>query len=172
MSPSLPPVPVGDAHCRRLRQFAGSARRCKGDARRIDDDPVGFRAITSPPPGRGALASMDAASARIYRGASWHMPLPEKRPPRPRPHPRRSLPYHAPGPCGGTGRRARLKIVFRKEWGFDSLHGHHSEFADVRGSTKLATKTTTYAVTSSPSSAKIYLKPEKVLVSMLVSTLR
>ena len=32
---------------------------------------------------------------------------------------------HAPGPCGGTGRRARLKIVFRKEWGFDSLHGHH-----------------------------------------------
>jgi hypothetical protein len=28
-------------------------------------------------------------------------------------------------PCGGTGRRARLKIVFRKEWGFDSLHGHH-----------------------------------------------
>ena len=27
-------------------------------------------------------------------------------------------------PCGGTGRRARLKIVFRKEWGFDSLHGH------------------------------------------------
>jgi hypothetical protein len=29
-------------------------------------------------------------------------------------------------PCGGTGRRARLKIVFRKEWGFDSLHGHHS----------------------------------------------
>jgi hypothetical protein len=29
-------------------------------------------------------------------------------------------------PCGGIGRRARLKIVFRKEWGFDSLHGHHS----------------------------------------------
>src|SRR5580704_15210068 len=28
-------------------------------------------------------------------------------------------------PCGGIGRRARLKIVFRKEWGFDSLHGHH-----------------------------------------------
>src|SRR5262249_3552800 len=28
-------------------------------------------------------------------------------------------------PVGGTGRRARLKIVFRKEWGFDSLHGHH-----------------------------------------------
>src|SRR5487761_1346578 len=27
-------------------------------------------------------------------------------------------------PCGGTGRRARLKIVFRKECGFDSLHGH------------------------------------------------
>src|ERR1700733_13794963 len=30
-------------------------------------------------------------------------------------------------PCGGTGRRARLKIVFRKECGFDSLHGHHSQ---------------------------------------------
>src|SRR5580698_1306916 len=32
---------------------------------------------------------------------------------------------YRPCPCGGTGRRARLKIVFRKEWGFDSLHGHH-----------------------------------------------
>ena len=36
-----------------------------------------------------------------------------------------TLPIAALGPCGGTGRRARLKIVFRKEWGFDSLHGHH-----------------------------------------------
>jgi hypothetical protein len=35
------------------------------------------------------------------------------------------FPDHAAGPCGGTGRRARLKIVFRKECGFDSLHGHH-----------------------------------------------
>src|SRR5260370_23661543 len=33
---------------------------------------------------------------------------------------------HAPGPCGGTGRRARLKIVFRKERRFDSLHGHQN----------------------------------------------
>jgi hypothetical protein len=33
-------------------------------------------------------------------------------------------------PCGGTGRRARLKIVFRKEWGFDSLHGHQP--GDIR----------------------------------------
>ncbi len=32
-------------------------------------------------------------------------------------------------PCGGTGRRARLKIVFRKEWGFDSLHGHQPSLA-------------------------------------------
>src|SRR5580698_47791 len=31
---------------------------------------------------------------------------------------------YRPCPCGGTGRRARIKIVFRKEWGFDSLHGH------------------------------------------------
>src|SRR5580698_8994229 len=29
------------------------------------------------------------------------------------------------GPCGGTGRRTRLKIARRKAWGFDSLHGHH-----------------------------------------------
>jgi hypothetical protein len=31
-------------------------------------------------------------------------------------------------PCGGTGRRTRLKIVRRKAWGFDSLHGHHDKF--------------------------------------------
>src|SRR6478735_673308 len=30
------------------------------------------------------------------------------------------------GPCGGTGRRARLKIEFRKECWFDSGQGHHS----------------------------------------------
>ena len=29
------------------------------------------------------------------------------------------------GPCGGTGRRARLKIEFRKECWFDSGQGHH-----------------------------------------------
>ncbi len=40
-----------------------------------------------------------------------------------------TLPIAALGPCGGTGRRARLKIVFRKEWGFDSLHGHHMTYA-------------------------------------------
>jgi hypothetical protein len=28
------------------------------------------------------------------------------------------------GPCGGTGRRARLKIEFRKECWFDSGQGH------------------------------------------------
>ena len=28
------------------------------------------------------------------------------------------------GPIGGTGRRARLKIVFRKEFQFDSEIGH------------------------------------------------
>lgn len=31
------------------------------------------------------------------------------------------------GPCGGTGRRARLKIEFRKECWFDSGQGHHLE---------------------------------------------
>ena len=30
------------------------------------------------------------------------------------------------GPCGGTGRRARLKIEFRKECWFDSGQGHHA----------------------------------------------
>ena len=30
------------------------------------------------------------------------------------------------GPCGGTGRRARLKIEFRKECWFDSGQGHQS----------------------------------------------
>src|SRR5262249_10514033 len=58
--------------------------------------------------------SIDAAWTRIYRGAG--------------------------GPCGGTGRRARLKIVFRKQWRVDSLHGHHPVFADVRGRTKLLRK--------------------------------
>src|SRR6185437_16428022 len=32
----------------------------------------------------------------------------------------------AEGPCGGTGRRARLKIEFRKECWFDSGQGHQS----------------------------------------------
>ena len=32
------------------------------------------------PAGESCVASMDAASARIYRSASWRMPLPEKRP--------------------------------------------------------------------------------------------
>ena len=32
----------------------------------------------------------------------------------------------AEGPCGGTGRRARLKIEFRKECWFDSGQGHHN----------------------------------------------
>src|SRR6185437_8108370 len=27
-------------------------------------------------------------------------------------------------PCGGTGRRTRFKIALRKEWVFESLHGH------------------------------------------------
>jgi hypothetical protein len=31
-------------------------------------------------------------------------------------------------PCGGTGRRARLKIEFRKECWFDSGQGHHRLF--------------------------------------------
>jgi hypothetical protein len=31
------------------------------------------------------------------------------------------------GPCGGTGRRARLKIEFRKECWFDSGQGHQAE---------------------------------------------
>lgn len=30
------------------------------------------------------------------------------------------------GPCGGTGRRDRLKIGFRKECWFESGQGHHS----------------------------------------------
>jgi hypothetical protein len=32
------------------------------------------------------------------------------------------------GPCGGTGRRARLKIEFRKECWFDSGQGHQKLF--------------------------------------------
>jgi hypothetical protein len=32
------------------------------------------------------------------------------------------------GPCGGTGRRARLKIEFRKECWFDSGQGHQALF--------------------------------------------
>jgi hypothetical protein len=31
-------------------------------------------------------------------------------------------------PCGGIGRRARLKIEFRKECWFDSGQGHHGSF--------------------------------------------
>src|SRR3954451_22861765 len=42
------------------------------------------------------------------------------------------------GPCGGTGRRARLKIEFRKECWFDSGQGHHaSPFRDSRGAAAL-----------------------------------
>src|SRR3954464_13384687 len=38
------------------------------------------------------------------------------------------------GPCGGIGRRARLKIEFRKECWFDSGQGHHaSPFRASRG---------------------------------------
>src|SRR4051812_15548808 len=33
------------------------------------------------------------------------------------------------GPCGGTGRRARLKIEFRKECWFDSGQGHQLDFS-------------------------------------------
>src|SRR5439155_22715629 len=33
------------------------------------------------------------------------------------------------GPCGGTGRRARLKIEFRKECWFDSGQGHQASLA-------------------------------------------
>jgi hypothetical protein len=35
-----------------------------------------------------------------------------------------SLLAESEGPCGGTGRRARLKIEFRKECWFDSGQGH------------------------------------------------
>src|SRR5450755_5173513 len=35
-----------------------------------------------------------------------------------------------PGPCGGIGRRARLKIEFRKECWFDSGQGHQDYFLD------------------------------------------
>src|SRR5262249_13800116 len=81
---------------------------------------------------------MDATAAQRYRRLrndieDWH------RQPKPVASPshdseswlrlRRWLRIIAPddgaSPCGGTGRRARLKIVFRKECGFDSLHGHH-----------------------------------------------
>ena len=34
------------------------------------------------------------------------------------------------GPCGGTGRRARLKIEFRKECWFDSGQGHQLKWFD------------------------------------------
>ena len=38
----------------------------------------------------------------------------------------RFWPAPVEGPCGGTGRRARLKIEFRKECWFDSGQGHQS----------------------------------------------
>src|SRR3954466_16248795 len=41
------------------------------------------------------------------------------------------------GPCGGTGRRARLKIEFRRECWFDSGQGHHaSPFRASRGAAR------------------------------------
>src|SRR6516225_8301381 len=75
---------------------------------------------------------IDAVRTRLYRGclsASFlayvlaHDPTAKSG--FPGSHRGRAFPDQALGPCGGTGRRARLKIVFRKEWGFDSLHGHH-----------------------------------------------
>src|SRR6478735_11570543 len=48
------------------------------------------------------------------------------------------------GPCGGTGRRARLKIEFRKECWFDSGQGHQvgcsSTFQSVRNRPRSARK--------------------------------
>src|SRR3954468_23393803 len=48
------------------------------------------------------------------------------------------------GPCGGTGRRARLKIEFRKECWFDSGQGHQlgysPSFAIVRNCPRSARK--------------------------------
>ena len=48
------------------------------------------------------------------------------------------------GPCGGTGRRARLKIEFRKECWFDSGQGHQlgcsSPFQSVRNRPRSARK--------------------------------
>src|SRR3954447_7544655 len=47
------------------------------------------------------------------------------------------------GPCGGTGRRARLKIEFRKECWFDSGQGHHaSPCRASRGAAKRKTDRT------------------------------
>jgi hypothetical protein len=38
-----------------------------------------------------------------------------------------------PCPCGGIGRRARLKIEFRKECWFDPGQGHHFDPIDQSG---------------------------------------
>lgn len=37
----------------------------------------------------------------------------------------------ASGPCGGIGRRARLKIEFRKECWFDPGQGHHLPYSPL-----------------------------------------
>jgi hypothetical protein len=39
-----------------------------------------------------------------------------------------ALPRESESPCGGIGRRARLKIEFRKECWFDSGQGHQERF--------------------------------------------
>ena len=43
-------------------------------------------------------------------------------------------------PCGGIGRRARLKIEFRKECWFDSGQGHHRKLKALNSQDKILKK--------------------------------
>ena len=45
----------------------------------------------------------------------------------------RRAPARPARPCGGIGRRARLKIEFRKECWFDPGQGHHKAFSEDAG---------------------------------------
>ena len=81
-------------------------------------------------------------SARVDRGEPPAIVRPLRAPLRPCPSERCEC------PCGGTGRRARLKIEFRKECWFDSGQGHQlgcsSPFESIRNSPRSARKPLKY----------------------------
>lgn len=88
-----------------------------------------------------------------------------------------SFPGPTEGPCGGTGRRARLKIEFRKECWFDSGQGHQlgcsGPFSNVRKRPRTARKPlkNRHFRVHSGSSPFVLLRsqPADLLVFLLVS---
>ena len=119
-----PPASPPRRRNRQRGHGAGSAaRRAGGDGRRLSVTGVlrsTFmlkQAIASYPADARCRDAPQSHPRGLTRNAARYIP------PASRPRP----PAGAEGPCGGTGRRARLKIEFRKECWFDSGQGHQAE---------------------------------------------